>query len=1103
LWVGGTIYMSGAGLDKVSSTTGTFVNVAVTGTGVALTVTNNVFIGGTLQVVGQSTLAGVTATNITGTTLTVSGQSILAGLTATSITGTSLTISGFSSLTGGVTASALTVTNAATVGTTLAVTGYTALNGGATISAATVTNSLTVGTTLAVTGLTTLNSTTATAFTATGITVNGTGNATSTTTGALVVTGGVGVGGNIYAGGMFSANSAVLTTATTSTLVVSSANNLNSGTSGALPYQSGVGATTFLGIGTNGYVLQSNGSTPVWAALSGLTSGLATTATNLAGGLLGYIPYQTAAGVTAYITTGTQGTILQMGANTATFASTTTIQVGYAVNLLGGTPGQLHYQSAANTTQFLSTGTQGYILVSQPGAPVFTSTSTIQVGQASYAGTATFIAGGSAGQVPFQTGNIANPTSFFGAGTAGQILVSAGASATGPVFTNTSTIQVGFSANTLGGASGNLVYQTGANATGFVTNGTSGQVLISNGSSAPSYASQSTLAVGTSTNIAGGAAGYIPMQTAPGVTSFITAGTAGQLLVSNGTTATFTNTSTIQVGYAANILGGAAGSLPYQSAANATAMLASTSTVGAILASNGSTPVYVAQVQASSTGTASASSPTGQSLVVTAGGIGVTGNSYFANQVTVASTLSNTASVSSNALYVAGGIGAAYDLTIGRNAVIAGNLTVNGQITGTNVGITVNQVTATSGVFYGDATGNGALYAGVTNYTPFGQTMFQASGNNNTYMEINVQNVNSGAKASTDIVASADNVTAANSYIDMGITSSLWDGTQPNSLGTALTPNDGYIMVGQNATAGNGDLVFGTTTTGTNFKFLAEVTATTVTNTMIAVSINRWNTPTVSTASGTLVVQGGAGFSGGVFVGGTVTSTNHIITSGVTATSTTTGALQVIGGAGIQGSLWAGNIYTNGAQILPTSIQTFTATAGQTTFAVAGGYTVGQIQVIVNGISFSSVAGDFTASNGTTVVLAAGRNTGDIVQVIASQGYAVSAQQAYSFNQYTSNGTTTTFATSYNTATVQVFQNGQLQMPTTYTANNGTSIVFGSIPANGVVVGVVSFNSVSITNAISSSGGTITGTLNVSGSLQQNGVDITTLATAMSIAMGM
>ena len=958
-----------------------------------------------------------------------------------------------------------------------------------------------MGTTLSVTGLTTLNSTTATAFTATGITVNGTGNATSTNTGALQVIGGVGIGGNIYAGGMFSANSAVLTTATTSTLVVSSANNLNGGTAGAVHYQSGPGATTFLSIGTNGYVLQSNGSTPVWAALSGLTSGLATTATNLAGGLLGYIPYQTSAGVTAFITTGSQGTILQMGANTATFATTGSIQVGYAANLLGGTPGQIHYQSAANTTQFLSTGSQGQILVSQPGAPVFTSTTTIQVG---YAGTATNIAGGTTGQVPFQSGNATTPTLFFGPGTTGQLLVSAGASATGPVFTNTSTVQVGFSANTLGGTAGQIVYQTSPNTTGFVATATTGYYLQANYVGSPNWTSSGTMQVGYSANVLGGTPGQLVYQSAANTTGFISTGTQGQILVSQPGAPVYTNTSSIQVGYAANVLGGAAGSIHYQTAANATGMLAISGTPGAILASNGTTPAYVTQVTVTATGVASASIPTGQSLVVTAGGLGVTGNSYFANQLTVASTASNTATISANALYVAGGVGIASDLTVGRNAVVTGNLTVNGVITGTNATITVSQVTATNGVFLGDATGNGALYAGVANYTPFGQTMFQASGNYNDYMEINVQNVNSGAKASTDIVASADNVTSANSYIDMGITSSLWDGTQANSLGTALTPNDGYVMVGKNATAGNGDLVFGTTTTGTNFKFLAEVTATTVTNTMIAVSINKWNTPTSSTASGTLVVQGGAGFSGGVYIGGLVTATSIVnIANTTTATSTTTGALQVLGGVGIQGSLWAGNIYTNGAQILPTSIQTFTATAGQTTFTVAGGYTVGQIQVIVNGISFSSVAGDFTASNGTTVVLSAGRNTGDIVQVIASQGYAVSAQQAYSFNQYTSNGTTTTFTTNYNTATVQVFQNGTLQMPNTYTANNGTSIVFGSIPANGVVVGVVSFNSVSITNAISSSGGTINGTLNVSGSLQQNGVDITTLATALSIAMGL
>jgi hypothetical protein len=438
---------------------------------------------------------------------------------------------------------------------------------------------------------------------------------------------------------------------------------------------------------------------------------------------------------------------------------------------------------------------------------------------------------------------------------------------------------------------------------------------------------------------------------------------------------------------------------------------------------------------------------------------------------------------------------------VGRNAVVSGNLTVNGVITGTNAGIVVSQVTATSGVFFGDATGNGALYAGVTNYTPLGQTMFQATGNYNDFMEINVQNVSSGAKASTDIVASADNTTLGNAFIDMGITSSQWDGTQANSLGTALTANDGYVMVGKNNTPGNGDLVFGTTTTGTQMKFLVAVTATTVTNTMVSVTMNKWDTPTVSTASGTLIVTGGVGVSGGMFVGGTVTGTNLVITGVTSATSTITGALRVVGGAGIGGALYAGNIYTNGAQVLPTSIQEFTATAGQTTFTISGGYTVGQIQVYANGVNLAS--GDYTASNGTSVVLNNGRNVNDIVRVVVSQNYAVNAQQAYTFNQYTSNGTTTTFATTYSTATVQVYQNGVLQMPTTYTANDGATIIFGSIPANGVVVGVISFNSVSISNAISSSGGTINGTLNVVGNLQQNGTDVKGFATAMAVAMGL
>jgi hypothetical protein len=87
--------------------------------------------------------------------------------------------------------------------------------------------------------------------------------------------------------------------------------------------------------------------------------------------------------------------------------------------------------------------------------------------------------------------------------------------------------------------------------------------------------------VTTSTNIAGGQKGYIPIQSAPGVTAFIPSGTAdAQVLtwVSSGTvsTATWTNPAQTTVGNASyaitatNISGGAKYDIPYQSDDNST-----------------------------------------------------------------------------------------------------------------------------------------------------------------------------------------------------------------------------------------------------------------------------------------------------------------------------------------------------------------------------------------------------------------------------------------------------------------------------------------------------------------------------------------------------
>jgi len=63
-------------------------------------------------------------------------------------------------------------------------------------------------------------------------------------------------------------------------------------------------------------------------------------------------------------------------------------------------------------------------------------------------------------------------------------------------------------------------------------------------------------------------------------------------------------------------------------------------------------------------------------------------------------------------------------------------------------------------------------------------------------------------------------------------------------------------------------------------------------------------------------------------------------------------------------------------------VTTFTATAGQTTFTPSSGYALGYCDVFLNGVKLVN-GDDYTAANGTTVVLASGASAGDSVEVVA------------------------------------------------------------------------------------------------------------------------
>lgn len=80
---------------------------------------------------------------------------------------------------------------------------------------------------------------------------------------------------------------------------------------------------------------------------------------------------------------------------------------------------------------------------------------------------------------------------------------------------------------------GGVAYGTGSAALVSAA-GTATQLLQSNGASAPSWINISGATVGTATNLAGGSNGTIPYQSAAGTTQMLAVGTAGQLLQTNG-----------------------------------------------------------------------------------------------------------------------------------------------------------------------------------------------------------------------------------------------------------------------------------------------------------------------------------------------------------------------------------------------------------------------------------------------------------------------------------------------------------------------------------------------------------------------------------------
>jgi hypothetical protein len=127
------------------------------------------------------------------------------------------------------------------------------------------------------------------------------------------------------------------------------------------------------------------------------------------------------------------------------------------------------------------------------------------------------------------------------------------------------------------------------------------------------------------------------------------------------------------------------------------------------------------------------------------------------------------------------------------------------------------------------------------------------------------------------------------------------------------------------------------------------------------------------------------------------------------------------------------------------TVTDFTATASQTTFTVT--YTVGLVEVYRNGVKLAIA--DYTASNGTTIVLATGANVGDVIEVIAFG--AVNTAAVITAEDFSGTGSQTAYTMSVtpaNSESVIIAISGVVQDPSTYTVS-GTTLTFSTAPPAG------------------------------------------------------
>ena len=456
----------------------------------------------------------------------------------------------------------------------------------------------------------------------------------------------------------------------------------------------------------------------------------------------------------------------------------------------------------------------------------------------------------------------------------------------------------------------------------------------------------------------------------------------------------------------------------------------------------------------SATGTVSATGTITGGNLATGGTASATGNITGGNVLT-GGLISSTGNITGGNVLTTGIMSSTGNATHG-NILTAGIISATGNVTGNSF---IAAGTATTGAY-------SAILGNISNINLHQTAVAVMGGNANSSVQFAFQNYNALSNASTDLALYNNNGTDTTYYIDMGITSSTFNGTAYGA--NIYGANDGYLyVVGNSATGPMGS------------------------------GANIGNLILGSTNGQVIVFVGNASTSNAI----TTTSQTGVAVTGVmSATGTVTGGNLATAGLGNIGNIRINvdDITTVGSNI------TFNSAAANINFRVSG--TAANV-LAVDAASNTVVIGSLTASATVNAALKIATTNSMIVPVgTTAQRPATPATGMLRYNStqgvieyytanawttagttftvitadsFTGNGacTTYTLSTASTTAATIVAINGVVQIPTTAYAVSGTTLTFTEAPSSQDIIDVRELTTTT----------TITGIQNVSGNATVTG----------------